>query len=141
MIIEMPEEIEQALNLPYGYTILVKGMPGSGKTTFILHVVKKYSEAGKAIYISTRVTPDGLQMQFPHVKALLPNLQFLDASQTFLPPLSESEIQNTIQNTLQFTTIDEFIAKFSERIELLQNPLVIIDSWEGLFTQLKEKGK
>ncbi len=139
MIVEIPEEIEKTLQLPFGYTYVIKGNPGSGKTTFILNLIKKYIDKNKGMYISTRVSPDGLQMQFPQIKEILPNLQLLDASQTFLPPLLESEIENSIKNTLQFNSIEEFIVEFSKRIENLSNPIVVIDSWEGLFAQIREK--
>ncbi len=141
MIVEIPEEIEKTFQLPFGYTYVIKGNPGTGKTTFILNMITKYMDKNKGIYISTRVSPDGLQMQFPRIKELLPTLQLLDASQTFLPPLLESEIENFIKNTLQFNSIEEFIIEFSKRIENIPNPIVVIDSWEGLFTQIKEKGE
>lgn len=54
-----------------GHTLLIKGLPGTGKTALALNLMEALE--GRGGYISTRVDPEKLYIQYPWVKdALIP---------------------------------------------------------------------
>jgi KaiC/GvpD/RAD55 family RecA-like ATPase len=48
-------ELDRALSPETGFSLLVKGLPGTGKTIFALSVIAKFG-GSDALYLSTRVS-------------------------------------------------------------------------------------
>lgn len=53
----IPSEIFDFFGVEEGQTLLVKGMPGTGKTTLALEIMNSVCNKMNGMYISTRVNP------------------------------------------------------------------------------------
>nr|MDO8117613.1 gas vesicle protein GvpD [Candidatus Sigynarchaeota archaeon] len=126
----IPKELTQMLDLPYGYSILLKGDGGVGKSTLAFELLVK-SKGKNATYLSTRVAPSQLFEHFPWVdKSVQENIAVFDATQAGV----------TVANPMQ----DEQLAlKFAGMPDLLRSIvdiaghangqlLVCIDSWDAI---------
>ncbi|PSO03890.1 hypothetical protein B9Q13_06085 [Candidatus Marsarchaeota G2 archaeon ECH_B_SAG-G16] len=91
-----------------GTTLLLKGAPGSGKTTlaFTIALVLKPSVVS---YISTRVSEENIDKQFPWLKQSLPETSIRDVR------LGKPEL-----------LVEEFLQALKH-----ENSLVIVDSWDS----------
>lgn len=67
----IPEEVVKFFQNRGGHSLLIKGEPGSGKTTFALEILNQMKEDFEIQYISSRVADDVLFMQFPWLKEVL----------------------------------------------------------------------
>lgn len=66
-----PLEIIQFLKNPGGHSLIVKGLPGTGKTTFALQLIEELGATTSSYYLSTRVSDASLFHQFHWLKGLL----------------------------------------------------------------------
>ena len=132
----VPDEI-LALLEPGGYSLHIKGHAGTGKTSFALQVVKSLSSSGSVIYLSTRVSPERVLIQFPWIKGFLEEYNILDAKRSYVTP-------DVPKNLLfEYTDQPEFIRSINERIQLSERrPVtVIIDSLDALKSNLDLEDK
>ena len=67
----IPEEIVDFFQKSGGHSLLIKGEPGSGKTTFALEILNQLKDNFEIHYVSTRVADDVLFLQFPWLKEVL----------------------------------------------------------------------
>ena len=71
-VMEMiPEEITEFFKKDGGHSLIVKGEPGSGKTTFALEILHTFFEEYDVFYLSTRVADEILLNQFPWIKNMM----------------------------------------------------------------------
>jgi len=76
-------EVESALKSMEGYTILLKGAPGTGKTTYAVTLLEQLCLGdAKGVYISTRIEPAALYKQFPGMEKRVPKKNIIDATQS-----------------------------------------------------------
>jgi hypothetical protein len=62
----IPLEIRDFFGSPYSQTLLVRGPPGSGKTTFVLEALREFP--GRRIFASSRVEISRLLQYYPWLK-------------------------------------------------------------------------
>ncbi|NPA75056.1 MAG: gas vesicle protein GvpD [Euryarchaeota archaeon] len=67
----IPEEIMKFFRNEGGHSLLVKGEPGSGKTTFALELLNAFRDECSVLYISSRVADSAIVQQFPWVKDII----------------------------------------------------------------------
>ncbi len=67
----IPEEIIKFFEMDGGHSLIVKGEPGSGKTTFALEILNQLRDKFEIKYVSTRVADDVLFLQFPWLKEVI----------------------------------------------------------------------
>jgi len=120
-------EIVDFLEEEYGKTLVIKGTPGSGKTVFALTILGMLK--GSGVYLSTRVDPDTLYMLFPWIKEKIAAENIVDATQSERPPKSTTL---TAIKPLKYTDVPEFLKSVYTRTEKMENPIVIIDSWDAV---------
>jgi len=121
-------EVENALRLMEGYTLLLKGAPGTGKTTYAITLLQRVCNGDtKGVYISTRIDPIALYKQFPGLEEQVPRKNVIDATQS---EFSEAESQVLYEDLTSFLrSVYSVVAE--ENIEIL-----IIDSWDAVSFQI-----
>ena len=128
----LPEELEKFLKLPFGFSLLVKGLAGTGKTSMALAILRQSIRNNNIpIYISTRIMPNLIKMQYPWIKEYIDDIRFIDASNVDLMMPSKTTIQN-LKNKLKFQNTPEFFVKIFEFTESIENCTIVIDSWDAV---------
>ena len=64
----IPVEIVEFFSKEGGHSLIIKGEPGSGKTTLALEILDNFRDKKKVLYMSTRVKDEVLLNQFPWAK-------------------------------------------------------------------------
>ena len=122
----IPSEIKQFFEVEEGQTMLIKGLPGTGKTTLALEIMNALCEKKNGMYISTRIDPKRLYATNPWVKDVLPPKNVINATQTkLLRSLSNRDVSN-------YDAVLDFFRIFFEESEEMDNPMIVIDSWDAV---------
>ena len=113
-----------------GYTILVKGSPGTGKTTFAVTLLEEIclKGGGKGVYISTRVDPETFYKQFPRISKFIPADNILDATQ--------SEFVEDKSRQLRYEDLASFLRAVFTKVEEKDVSILIVDSWDAICSQI-----
>ena len=114
--------LESFLN-PGIRTILVKGGPGTGKTLLGLELLKRH---GRGVYLSSRVSEEGIFDQYPELRTLLKQGRVKVAKPHKAAKFEDIRLADA-------ATVMELIL---ESISKLKEPLVILDSWDTVAKEL-----
>ena len=124
----IPQDIKSFFSEEYGKTLLIKGTPGSGKTVFALTLLSTLK--GNGAYLSTRVDAASLYLHHPWIKDEISAANIIDATQS-----ERDRVEKSTEVTfkpLRYTTVPEFLKAVYSRTERMENPIVIIDSWDAI---------
>lgn len=124
----IPTEIKDFFQIEKGQTLLIKGLPGTGKTTLALEILNTLCEKSNGLYISTRVDPARLYATQPWIKDALPRKNVINATQT---KLLES-LKGINRNVTNYYAVLDFFRVFFDEAEDMDNPMIIIDSWDAV---------
>ena len=124
----VPKEIIDFFHVDKGQTLLIKGMPGTGKTTLALEIMSSLCEERNGVYISTRVDPRRLYATNPWVEEVLMPRNVVNATQT---KLLES-LRKAGKELSSYYAVLDFFRVFFEETEDMDNPMIIIDSWDAV---------
>ncbi len=94
-------EFNRLISQNIAFTMMVKGIPGSGKTTFLLTLSDDLKDLFDIIYFSTRVNVDVLYNQFPWLKNLEKKVSLIMASQNLLKTLYEKNLKNESKDNIK----------------------------------------
>ncbi len=119
--------LEHLLN-PNVTAILVKGLPGAGKTTLALELLRIH---GKGLYVSTRVSEEKLEQQYPYVKELIEKGKLIEVA----PEIKEG----ARFEDLRFGRAVDIVESILQAITKLEEPLIILDSWDAIAKELDPK--
>lgn len=138
----IPPEIYNAFqNKETGYSLLIKGNAGVGKSTLAFTILGMFEKL-EPIYISTRVTPDSLYTQFPWIKDKLKEENILDATRTYLPPLNDpKQLKTHVLRTIRFLDPPEFLKLIYDRMQKYNDAIVVIDSWDAVVGPAQSKSQ
>ncbi len=64
----IPGEIKQFFSSQFGKSLVVKGKPGTGKTTFVFAILQELCPTGNCIYISPRIDKSSSYGKFPWIE-------------------------------------------------------------------------
>jgi len=156
-----PVELKKFLSGKAGSSLLLKGSPGSGKTTIALQILEQLQIQYNTIYLSTRVGDESLNIQFPWLKELKKNFKLLISSKLFLSEITKNietekplkvygkrlaeefskespkKVPRIMFSELFQNTPAPEISKFYDEIEfkLPKRSIAVIDSIEGISTR------
>jgi len=87
----IPPEIRRFLLKDSARSVIVRGKPGTGKTTFCLQCLEEIGLGRSCFYFSTRVSDTALYSQFSWLKEREWRDKILDASRGFLKALGDEQ--------------------------------------------------
>ena len=107
-----------------GRSVIVRGDPGTGKTSFVLQLLDYHSKNNfKSVYMSTRLSAKTLKSHQPWV-------EMVQGKYGTVPRLAEDQIG--FQDSRRMDGV-RAITGLRAYLEQVGNPFVVLDSWEGLF--------
>jgi KaiC/GvpD/RAD55 family RecA-like ATPase len=131
-MITVPQEILSFLERKGGRTLLIKGRAGSGKTILSLSLIKACKCNG--IYLSTRTRPGDLYQDCPWITEQLSEDNIIDATNPLREKIAVQE--RDISDVIKYGSKEDFLVALYERTARLSNPVVVIDSWDAVLSQL-----
>ena len=84
----VPQGIIDFLESEGGHILLLKGAPGTGKTKFVLNILKEISHKESTFYLSTSTIEISMYSEFPWLMRKRRRESVIDASKTFLSSMS-----------------------------------------------------
>jgi archaellum biogenesis ATPase FlaH len=126
--ISIPGEVKEFFRVESGQTLLIKGLPGTGKTTLALEIMNSLCEDRNGMYISTRVDPRRLYATNPWIEEVIPPKNVVNATQT---KLLES-LKGMGKDVSNYYAVLDFFKVFFDEAEEMDNPMIIIDSWDAV---------
>jgi KaiC/GvpD/RAD55 family RecA-like ATPase len=146
LVTRLPAELGEFLNLPGPQTLLIRGPPGSGKTTLSLALLEAFR--GDRFLVTSRVPNQEISREFPWLGDNGGrSIQILDTSKTEDSVHDAARVLQVARNYLIAPTSAERqeLSKFLWLPPTLQemwgrlNPsrpsLIVIDSWDALIEQ------
>ena len=120
--------------------MLVKGKPGTGKTIFAFEILRDVCDERNGLYFSTRVTPDKLYELFPWIKDIVPEKNIVNATPNKILKVFGSETE-LIKRPFDFGSALSFFKMLYEDAEDMDNPMVVIDSWDAVLSYINLKNQ
>ncbi|MGI0078839.1 MAG: ATPase domain-containing protein [Nitrososphaerales archaeon] len=119
--------------------VLIKGEPGSGKTTLALELMKNY---GGGVYISTRVSQQLSMEQQPTIGELLQQEKIkelnLEAGSTRGSPPTSSDSGSFRFEDYRLNTAPDVLAAVLEAMDKIRvEPLIVLDSWDSIAKRIE----
>jgi len=124
----IPNEVRDFFRIEDGQTLLIKGLPGTGKTTLSLEIMNRLCDKKNGMYISTRIDPKRLYATHPWVKEVVPPKNVINATQG---KLLES-LKGISKDLTNYYAVLDFFKVFFDEAEEMDNPMIIIDSWDAV---------
>jgi KaiC/GvpD/RAD55 family RecA-like ATPase len=123
-----PEVIEFLVNQDR-QTMLVRGGAGTGKTTLVLQLLKELGGVG--VYVSTRVSPKDVYVQYPWIREHIPENNIIDATKSY----TSTEIIEDL--TDGYAALPDALKNVYDIIKNAKKATVVVDSWEAVVEPLK----
>jgi KaiC/GvpD/RAD55 family RecA-like ATPase len=116
----IPSEIGKALSTGMGFSLLLKGEPGTGKTMLAFEILDEFGSEN-AVYLSTRVSLPALHSQFPWLEDRA-GFSAIDATKLYL-------------SSKGFTGLRSFSDTLYTKLAEAEKPAtLVIDSWEAIIS-------
>lgn len=121
-------ELDEALSSEKGFSLLIKGLPGTGKTILALSIIAEFP-GSDALYISTRVSPNSLYKQFPWLNERSQPLNVIDATKLYISADTHFGLQT-------------FPEALYSRLSGIEKPAtIVVDSWDAMTAQVEDSKK
>jgi len=116
----IPPEVGTALSTGMGFSLLLKGEPGTGKTMLAFEILDEFGSEN-AVYLSTRVSLPALHSQFPWLEERA-GFSAIDATKLYL-------------SSKGFTGLRSFSDTLYKKLAEAEKPAtLVIDSWEAIIS-------
>jgi KaiC/GvpD/RAD55 family RecA-like ATPase len=123
------DQILEPLLKPQVSTILIKGEPGTGKTTLAMELLRIH---GRGTYVSTRVSPEQYSIQLPHLTTLFFNPTPSNANLGKEAPREPSQYSFEDQ---RYSNMTDLLNALVGGLEKGGGPLIVLDSWDAIANQ------
>ncbi|MHA1993689.1 MAG: gas vesicle protein GvpD P-loop domain-containing protein [Candidatus Hodarchaeales archaeon] len=129
----LPDEFSSFTITDKSYSLLIKGLPGTGKSSLALELVAR---SPNSFFISTRIDPEAIIEDSLWLNDLIPKDRkypfFIDATR------SGKVSENKMVPKMNFETIPEFVQQLFNLGTDLSNRIFVIDSWNAVVGNLSE---
>ena len=137
----LPNELKKFFN-EKGRILLIKGDAGTGKTLLGFRLLKEMREKGEVIWVNSR---DMDSADLSELEEILPKEKRFDLTDNeknkeIYKDIGNREIEEE-PKTMKGDPSFEVIKMLYDEIKEIKNPMVVIDSFEGLTTDLLESEK
>lgn len=139
--------LDQFFDQKFGRSLIVKGKPGAGKTTFALEYMESVMKKTPVCYLSARFSDEALEMNYPwindvSVKNLSSDLSgdienvSTESLRKLERMIEEGKVTNGMENGL-ILNISDLLPEVRALYEFVENnsgsdPLIVVDSIEAL---------
>jgi len=134
----IPSEIIEFFKRLPGQTLLIKGKPGTGKTILSFEILREICEKRNGLYVSTRVTLEKLYGLFPWLRDIVPERNVVNVTPKRLVKTLDF-LKYSSSQLFDYETALSFFRLLYEDAEEMNNPVVVIDSWDSLLGCLSLK--
>lgn len=121
------DDILHPLLKPEVKSILVKGEPGTGKTTLALELLRLY---GRGIYVSTRVSKEQSGEHHPELNALFDKGSVLEINTQEIERVGKSSGYSF--DDQRFSDPRNVVNAVATSFEKVKEPLIVLDSWDAI---------
>jgi len=129
----LPEEFSSFINTDKSYSLLIKGLPGTGKSSLALEIAVRMANS---FFISTRIDPEAIMEDFSWLDNTIDHHRkfpfFVDAT------LSGKVSKNKAIQTVNYETIPEFVQQIFSLGTEQKTRIFVIDSWNAVTRNLTE---
>ena len=125
---QIPKEIKNFFGIEEGQALLIKGLPGTGKTTLALEIINALCEKKNGVYISTRIDPQRLYATNPWISDIIPPKNVINATQNRLL----KSLKGATRELSEYDAVLDFFRVFFDEAEEMDNPMIVIDSWDAV---------
>jgi len=134
---EVPGEILNFFLLKENQILLVKGGPGTGKTTLALKILKTFADPRCGIYYTTKINTKKIYNRYPWIKNVLSPENIIDITKTPNALLSTVEGK---REAVQYSFLPGFLRYLHfviEEIKLKGQPFLVVDNFHSLCKSLE----
>ena len=109
------------------YSLLIKGGPGTGKTTLALTILRVLNINKNCLYISTRISPEQLFKYYPWLESF-----FGKSIKSELDETSEPETNTPVFVDARLDEPGSLFERITNQLMDVRAPTIIIDSWDAI---------
>ena len=109
------------------YSLLIKGGPGTGKTTLALTILRALNINKNCLYISTRVSPEQLFKYYPWLESF-----FGKSIKSELEETPEFETNTPVFVDARLDEPGSLFERITNQLMDVRAPTIIIDSWDAI---------
>jgi len=130
---DIPSELREFLKNDT-YSLLIKGLSGTGKSTFSLSILRSLKAKNNFFYISTRSSPKQMFEHYPWLRKFIKD------------PNKDIDSPDVGQNLSAFedARLDEpesLFERVTNQLMDVKNPVIIIDSWDSVASLMDREAR
>ncbi|MEM3916362.1 MAG: ATPase domain-containing protein [Candidatus Nitrosocaldus sp.] len=117
--------------------MLIRGLPGAGKTTLALELMRSVRERYNCFYISTRVSYNKLRKQLPWVEDMLDDSTALQFSpEPVLRSSKNGDASKVDSIDLRLSSADNLLNLVVDKLISSKRAFIVLDSWDALAKEI-----